>query len=798
MVGSRQALALAITTSLVVMGTAAAAQGLKKITDVAPVYPEEARRARVEGTVQLRIQIGTDGRVTDARVIRSIPQLDQAALDAVRQWVYDASRLRRPLSLRVAVPFVLPKTTAPAASVLDTSLRPLAVESTAPPDVPSGVYVGEYVCGNRPMQFALTIVPTGPTTLDGRFAFAPFGAPLDPPAGAYRLRGTWTPASGRIQFDVGTWEKNPGGYVAAALIGAYDRVSRTLSGQLVGPGCQPFKASFDASATERAVTAAAAVERALDAAPTAFRPIRNAPEQCVALAKWSARLEREYTDAVERLTYDVLRDRALNLFDDESFVPVYGKPFDEMTPAERRAFAAARRECYRHPSLSREQQSLQMALDSAFAVDTARPGSFSGPDVASVVAYRRKLRAELGGLVQELERLTDGGDGLRQALAIQSERAPAYASLWPSERRTLTASLDRALARLAAPALERWADQQASGSGPAAIASIAKALSVVTAAKAPPAAARAPVRTPVPAPAAARNPADPALLVSLVGPEARERVATRLRERRTQLVADVAADARRALSTFGTGVAALRAGTRWYAELMLTVGASVADRAVVEAVGALEARRSGDIDAGAAALTNEIAKAGSGDQVRAIVAGALGVPSDRVHPRAAPVFDAASRRARQLDTAAAQAEREARSARNACANAATGDRKVAGEPSSRDLCLAIAAEVDELNDRFETMAARCKAGGFDGNPVLAVQCLSLCGGTRGTCDASVALTGARKVACEKAAGRPGYSCDYSLEYRLGPMVTSPLPAAGGIVNGIFVETPAGWIRMRDP
>jgi protein TonB len=64
-----------------------------KIKDVAPVYPSIAQSARKEGTVIIELLVGTDGRVKDAKVIRSVPLLDQAALDAVKQWVYTPTLL---------------------------------------------------------------------------------------------------------------------------------------------------------------------------------------------------------------------------------------------------------------------------------------------------------------------------------------------------------------------------------------------------------------------------------------------------------------------------------------------------------------------------------------------------------------------------------------------------------------------------------------------------------------------------------------------------------------------------------
>ncbi len=73
-----------------------------KIKDVPPVYPAIARQARVQGVVTVEATIGPDGKVAEATVVRSIPMLDQAALDAVRQWEYTPTLLNG-----VAVPVVL-------------------------------------------------------------------------------------------------------------------------------------------------------------------------------------------------------------------------------------------------------------------------------------------------------------------------------------------------------------------------------------------------------------------------------------------------------------------------------------------------------------------------------------------------------------------------------------------------------------------------------------------------------------------------------------------------------------------
>jgi TonB family protein len=58
------------------------------IRKVTPVYPVDAKAARIQGTVQLNATIASDGTVQDLQVISGHPLLAQAALDAVRQWVY--------------------------------------------------------------------------------------------------------------------------------------------------------------------------------------------------------------------------------------------------------------------------------------------------------------------------------------------------------------------------------------------------------------------------------------------------------------------------------------------------------------------------------------------------------------------------------------------------------------------------------------------------------------------------------------------------------------------------------------
>ncbi len=70
---------------------AVAAPSLKLVASPSPRYPPEALRAGTSGEVLVEITIGTDGSVTNARVVRATPArvFDREALNAVRRWKFE-------------------------------------------------------------------------------------------------------------------------------------------------------------------------------------------------------------------------------------------------------------------------------------------------------------------------------------------------------------------------------------------------------------------------------------------------------------------------------------------------------------------------------------------------------------------------------------------------------------------------------------------------------------------------------------------------------------------------------------
>ena len=83
---------------------------LKLVKKVDPIYPEIAKKVHVEDSVILEVTIDTNGKTQKIKVLRSIPLLNQAAIDAVKQWVYEPLIIdgqRRNVISTVAVSFKL-------------------------------------------------------------------------------------------------------------------------------------------------------------------------------------------------------------------------------------------------------------------------------------------------------------------------------------------------------------------------------------------------------------------------------------------------------------------------------------------------------------------------------------------------------------------------------------------------------------------------------------------------------------------------------------------------------------------
>ena len=71
-----------------------------------PIYTDEARKVKMQGTVTLRVLVGTDGRASEIRVIRGVGYgLEERAVQTVRGWKFTPARdaARRPIAVWVTI-----------------------------------------------------------------------------------------------------------------------------------------------------------------------------------------------------------------------------------------------------------------------------------------------------------------------------------------------------------------------------------------------------------------------------------------------------------------------------------------------------------------------------------------------------------------------------------------------------------------------------------------------------------------------------------------------------------------------
>ena len=91
------ALLMCATTAVLLSGPFVRAQQdeaaveRKVVSRVAPSYPDLARKLKLRGIVKLIVVIAPDGKVKSTEVMGGNPVLTQAAVDAVRQWRYEAA-----------------------------------------------------------------------------------------------------------------------------------------------------------------------------------------------------------------------------------------------------------------------------------------------------------------------------------------------------------------------------------------------------------------------------------------------------------------------------------------------------------------------------------------------------------------------------------------------------------------------------------------------------------------------------------------------------------------------------------
>ena len=77
-----------VLAGLLVCGTALLAEDRPTRKKVPPAYPELARKMGMTGTVKLELNVDSEGRVQEVKVVQGHALLREAAVSAAKQWTF--------------------------------------------------------------------------------------------------------------------------------------------------------------------------------------------------------------------------------------------------------------------------------------------------------------------------------------------------------------------------------------------------------------------------------------------------------------------------------------------------------------------------------------------------------------------------------------------------------------------------------------------------------------------------------------------------------------------------------------
>src|SRR5271165_4265289 len=97
--GIRLCQAVALSLALTMPSGATGERAVK--SRVAPVYPEIAKRLKIEGTVKIEATVDADGKVSEVKTLTGAHVLSSAAEEAVRKWRFAPSEAQTKVEVEV-------------------------------------------------------------------------------------------------------------------------------------------------------------------------------------------------------------------------------------------------------------------------------------------------------------------------------------------------------------------------------------------------------------------------------------------------------------------------------------------------------------------------------------------------------------------------------------------------------------------------------------------------------------------------------------------------------------------------
>lgn len=623
----------------------------------------------------------------------------------------------------------------------------------------TGIWSGYYRCNNQPVRLDL-VLEQQDAQLQGLFVF--YLDSSGTASGAFTLSGQVDEAAGTLVLEPGEWKKRPIGFTSVGLSGRH--VGNQITGTISVRQCGNFQVTKDLERTEELMEQARQSKQQWEQAPIALADAEDDTQRCLAIAKWASRLKVEYPVLdLDRTPLNQVFPKAAPLFADEDFVPVWGQPFTSFSKQERkRVYYDTLTPCLRRRDLSGYFQGYNYILTRPFTLDR---GEFSHSEVSLRTQIIAQGRQWLRDKTAELDSLPANEGGYVLLGQIRSQGDTQLVDLWPSERAELEEHLRDSLGRIAPTVLAGRVDR-----------AVAEAADFEAVSR-----------------------LDGVLegnqeLVQAVTGEQLARHRNAIAERQEQLVhLEIGRDLE-ALSGLPSDLAGLAQSTEWFRNFQSKYQ-GMDGPSVSEARQRFRVERRSLLEKTHPKLIQQVESVRQLPVLNQLVATYIGLQQDRGEPALRPVWDVITERRQQLE-----AEQQwAASNRSYCERFEIQETTTE-EPSERDVCLALASTIDELNAGYEELGRKCHAREFRNDPGLAMQCMGLCGATGGQCELSFTMTYFENLDCVSAHGESGWVCDYFLKFTgnnaLIRQALSYLAPNSGAGQGRFVHANGRWIHMR--
>ncbi len=585
----------------------------------------------------------------------------------------------------------------------------------------------------------------------------------DTPSGAYTLSGQIDEDAGTLVLEPGEWQKRPIGFTAVGLSGQHE--GNQITGTISFNQCGNFQVTKDLERTEGLLAQSQRSKQLWKEAPNALADAENEAHRCIAIAKWASRLKAEYPDLdLKHTPLNQIFSKAGPLFSDADFKPVWGKSFAEYSKDERkRIYYDILDPCLKRRDLSGYFEGYDHIVTRPFIMER---GEFSHSEVVLRAHITSQQRQWLHDHSSDLKQLPANEAGYASWEEIRAASDEQLADLWPSERDEFEQSLNNALVRLAPEVLNgRITRAVAEATDFAAISRLRKLLE------------------------------ENKLLFDSVTHDQLVQHRNIIARRQEQLLGSEVSSDLEALSGISPDLEGLAQSTEWFRAFQSKYrgldGASIS-----QAKQKFRLQRRFLLKSTESQLIQNVQEVDNVGRLDQLVATYIGLPRDRSESTLGTVWSSIDQRRQQL------LSKQQKAALNSTyCERFRGHEKATDEPSDRDVCVALATTIDQMNAGYKELGRKCRAREFGNNPILATQCMSLCVASQGRCNLSFKMTHFENLDCAAAQeGQPGWICDYYVKFSgsdaLMEEVLSIIAPNGGLGQGRFIDAQDHWIHVH--